>query len=202
MRQRQWFLSAILFLCSLCFLYYSKNLFPRQRAEEAATALAEVPTSQENIVMLANKDYYPVLKEHIRDAKKSIHGTVFLFKTTSFRDNEPADLLHELIAAQKRHVDVNLVVELSSETKEYNDANRHASDALRKAGATVRVDNESVTTHAKVFVIDGRYCFVGSHNFTHAAMAMNQELSLMVDSPELGAKIEQFINQIPLSGQP
>ena len=198
MRQRQWVLSAVLFLCSLCFLYYSKHLFPRPRAEEAATALPAV--AQDNIVVLANKDYYPVLKEHIRDAKKSIHGTVFLFKTTSFRDNEPADLLHELIAAQKRHVDVDLVVELSSETKEYNDANRHAADALRKAGATVRVDNESVTTHAKVFVIDGRYCFVGSHNFTHAAMAMNQELSLLIDSPDLGAKIEQFINQIPLSG--
>lgn len=199
MRRRQWLLSAILFVLSLCFLYYSKNLFPPGRVRAAVSALPAAPASRENIVVLANKDYYPVLKEHIRDARKSIHGTIFLFKTTTFRDNEPADLLHELVGAAKRKVDVNLVVELSSESREYNEANRHAAETLRKAGASVRVDNESVTTHAKVFVIDGRYCFVGSHNFTHAAMAMNQELSLLIDSPELGTKIEGFINQIPLS---
>lgn len=199
MRRRQWLLSAILFLLSLGFLYYSKNLFPPGRVQAAVTALPVAPAPQGNIVVLANKDYYPVLKDHIRDARKSIHGTIFLFKTTTFRDNEPADLLHELVAAARRHVNVDLVVELSSETREYNEANRHAADVLRKAGASVRVDNESVTTHAKVFVIDGRYCFVGSHNFTHAAMAMNQELSLLIDSPDLAAKIETFINQIPLS---
>lgn len=199
MRQKQWVLSALLFLFSLGFLYYSKNLFPPKQVQEAVTSLPVAPAKPENIVLLANEDYYPVLKEHIRNARESIHGTIFLFKTANFRDNEPSDLLHELVAARKRDVDVQLVMELSSDTKEYNEANRHAAEVLRKSGVNVRVDLETITTHAKVFVIDGRYCFVGSHNFTHAAMAMNEELSLLVDSPELGVKIEQFIDQIPLS---
>lgn len=198
MRLKQWLFSVILFLFSLGFLYYSKNLFPPPSVQEVETALPVAPTQKENIVVLANKDYYPVLREYFQKAKTSIHGTMYLIKLASFRDNEPTDLLRELIAARKRNVDVNLVIELSPESSE-KEANRHAVDMLRKAGVTVQLDLASVTTHAKVFVIDGRYCFVGSHNFTHAAMAMNQELSLLVNSPELGSQIEQFIRQIPLA---
>jgi phosphatidylserine/phosphatidylglycerophosphate/cardiolipin synthase-like enzyme len=58
-----------------------------------------------------------------------------------------------------------------------------------------------VTTHSKVFVIDDRYCFVGSHNLTHAALAMNQELSLYVDSPALALQITNFVRQIPLQSR-
>ena len=198
MRLKQWFFSILLFLLSIGFLYYSKNLFPPRQGQEADIALPVAPAGQENIILLANKDYYPVLREYFQKARTSIHGTVYLIKMAGFRDNEPTDLLHELIAARKRNVDVSLVIELSPEANE-KEANRRAVEMLRKAGVAVQLDLESVTTHAKVFVIDGRYCFVGSHNFTHAAMAMNQELSLLVDSPELGTKIEEFIGQIPLS---
>jgi phosphatidylserine/phosphatidylglycerophosphate/cardiolipin synthase-like enzyme len=202
MRLKQWSFSIILFLFSLGFLYYSKNLFPPQAPREAtAIALPQAPTQKDQVVLLANKDYYPVLKEYFHNAQKSIHGTIFLFKTASFRDNEPADLMRELIAARKRNVNVDLVIELSSETKEYSEANRRAAETLAKAGCTIRQDLDSITTHSKVFVVDGRYCFVGSHNFTHAAMAMNEELSLFVDSPELATQIEKYIEQIPLQGK-
>lgn len=201
MRPRQWFLSLVLFSVSLSFLFFSKYLFSPKFLPNsvAAVILPDQETKQGTVLMLANNDYYPYLKQHLQKAQKNIVGTVFLFKTAPFRGNEPADLLRELIAARKRKVNVDLVVEISNDNKDYNDANRYAAELLRKSGVNVRYDERNVTTHAKAFVIDDRYCFVGSHNFTHASFAMNEELSLFVDSTELAAKIKEFIRQIPLS---
>lgn len=202
MRLKQWSLSILLFCVSLSFLIYSKNFFsPSTSSEQTNSALPAAKSSQIDVVLLANEDYYPFLKQRIQKAKKSITGTVYLFKTAPFRDNEPADLLRELVAAAKRNVEVTLVLEQAPENqnKDYAEANTHAAELLRKGGVRVRTDSVNVTTHSKTFVIDERYCFVGSHNFTHAAMAQNAELSVFIDSPELARKITEFVDQIPLS---
>ncbi|HSE42227.1 MAG TPA: phospholipase D-like domain-containing protein [Acidobacteriota bacterium] len=202
MLRKQWAISALVFAASLYFLLYSSQQFFSQRKEEPQNAA--LPSAKEpgqNIILLANKDYYPFLKQHFQNAKHRIIGTVFLIKLTSHRENEPADLLRVLIAAAKRKVDVTLVLEISSDIKETTDANMQAAKMLLDSGIKVRFDHDHVTTHSKVFVIDDRYCFVGSHNFTHAALAMNQELSLFVDSPGLAAEITTFIRQIPLSSE-
>jgi phosphatidylserine/phosphatidylglycerophosphate/cardiolipin synthase-like enzyme len=202
MRLKQWSLSIILFCVSLFFLVYSKNFFSSPQAPPTnSISLPAAKSSEVDVVLLANEDYYPFLRQRIRMARKSIYGTVYLFKTAPFRDNEPAELLRELIAASKRNVDVELILERAPENqnKEYAEANAHAAEMLRKGGVRVHTDSVNVTTHSKTFVIDGRYCFVGSHNFTHAAMAQNEELSVFIDSPVLAGKISEFIRQIPLS---
>jgi phosphatidylserine/phosphatidylglycerophosphate/cardiolipin synthase-like enzyme len=202
MRRKQWFFSVLLFCVSLSFLVLSKSFFQPQQVSQTESALPSVSVPQHNVVLLANKDYYPVLKDHFRKAEKSIVGTVYLVKTSGFRGNEPSDLLRELVAAQKRNVHVDLVMDLSNEDKDSRDSNLRIGEQLQKAGIQIRFDTADVATHSKTFVIDGRYCFVGSHNLTHSAMAVNEELSVYVDSPEMAQKITQFINQIPISSDP
>jgi phosphatidylserine/phosphatidylglycerophosphate/cardiolipin synthase-like enzyme len=201
MRRKQWAISALLFAASLFFLLYSQQFFHQRKEEPEATALPSAEEPSRNIVLLANEDYYPFLKQHVHDAHKRILGTVYFFKLTSHRDNEPTELLHELVAASKRNVNVDLVIEVSDDNKEATDANLEAASMLKNSGAKIRFDLARVTTHSKVFVIDDRYCFVGSHNLTHAALAMNQELSLYVDSPELALQITNFVRQIPLQSR-
>jgi phosphatidylserine/phosphatidylglycerophosphate/cardiolipin synthase-like enzyme len=201
-RLRQWSFSILLFAASLSFLLFSKYFFTAAPAPESQSSLPVATTAESQIILLANKDYYPFLKQRIRAAQKTITGTVYLFKAAPFRDNEPSDLLHELIMARKRKVDVNLVIDISSGDQEDKAANLYASELLRKGGVKVLLDSSTITTHAKTFVIDDRYCFVGSHNLTHAAMSQNEELSLFVDSPEMAKKIEEFIRQIPLTASP
>jgi phosphatidylserine/phosphatidylglycerophosphate/cardiolipin synthase-like enzyme len=201
-RLKQWSLSILLFCVSFAFLLYSKTFYSPQIRPQQTASLPGVTVPATNIVVLANKDYYPVLKHHFQRAEKKIEGTIYLFRITSFPDNEPADLMRELIAARKRNVDVNLILDLAPESgKEYNEANLHAGQLLKKAGIQIRFDTSGVVTHAKTFVIDDRYCFVGSHNFTHSALATNEEMSLFIDSPDLASKISEFIRQIPLSYQ-
>ena len=201
MRRKQWFFSILLFAVSLSFLLYSKYLFPPTPVRSLQTAVSVDSAEQCGAVLLVNKDYYPFLKEHFRNARNKIVGTVYLLKTANYRDNEPADLIRELIAARKRNVDVELVIDLSAADHSSNEGNRHAGRILQDAGVRIRFDTEDVATHSKSFVIDDRYCFVGSHNLTHSAMAVNEELSVYVDSPEMAKKITEFIKQIPLSHQ-
>jgi phosphatidylserine/phosphatidylglycerophosphate/cardiolipin synthase-like enzyme len=196
MVRRKWFVSTLFFLISVGFLIFSKAFFSRTVVSESLTSL---PAAQSNVVLLANNDYYPYLRTHFQNAQKKIVGTIYLFKTSSYRKNEPADLLRELIAARKRNVGVEVVIDLSGDDGESRTANLNAGHTLREAGVTVRYDREDVATHAKTFVIDDRYCFVGSHNFTHAGMSRNEEVSVFIDSPEIARKLTDFIHQIPLS---
>ncbi|HJZ12755.1 MAG TPA: phospholipase D-like domain-containing protein [Acidobacteriota bacterium] len=197
MPRKQWFLSVVLFTGSLCFLVYSKHFFSSDSFTESAISLPGIKAPQQNVVLLADAEYYPVLKEHFRKAEKKILGTIYLFKTAAYRDNEPADLMRELIAAQQRGVSVELVLDISSEDANSDDANIRAATALSKAGVKVSFDSSHVSTHAKAFVIDDRYCFIGSHNLTHSAMASNKELSVFVDSTDMAQKVTEFISQIP-----
>ena len=195
MRPRQWVLSLFLFVISVIFLLYSKTLFPPLRDERASTTL--LPAGNDcQALLLPNEEYYPFLKRHFQKSEVSIIGTIYLVRASNYPDNEPAALLRELIAARNRNVQVDLLLE-SSGDKDSVESNLQAAEMLKKAGVTVRFDSARVSTHAKTFVIDGRYCFLGSHNFTHAAMSKNVELSIFVDSPEIGKKITDFIRQIP-----
>ena len=45
-------------------------------------------------------------------------------------------------------------------------------------------------------VIDGRYVYIGSHNFTQSALKYNHELSVMIDSPELSAEVTSYLNNL------
>src|SRR5687768_6962160 len=99
MRLRRSLPSAILFLVSVIFLLYSKTLFTsRSGAESKATQEMQAATDCQAL-LLPNKDYYPYLKKYFQKAETSIVGTIYLVKTSNYPDNEPSDLLRELIAA-------------------------------------------------------------------------------------------------------
>ena len=196
MRLRQWVFSGFFFLVSVIFLLYSKTLFNTRSTENTTTV--PLPAAAEcRALLLPNHDYYPYLKSFFQKAEKSIVGTVYLVKLSNYPDNEPSDLLRELIAARKRNVNIELVLETSDEDRDSNVSNQLAAAMLKKAGVDVRFDSSKIATHAKTFVIDDRYCFLGSHNLTHAAMSKNAELSIFVDSPDMAKSITEFVRQIP-----
>lgn len=196
MRLRQWVVSIIFFVVSVGFLLFSTAFFS-SRNRQQVDPLSELAATDSRVVLLPNQDYYPFLKSYFQKAQTSITGTVYLVKTADFPNNEPADLLRELAAASKRNVRVDLVLERGDESKDVTESNESAAQVLEKAGVKVRFDPLDVSTHAKTFVIDGRYSFIGSHNLTHAAMSRNEELSVFIDSTEVAQKVTAFIQDIP-----
>ncbi len=57
-------------------------------------------------------------------------------------------------------------------------------------------DSSRVTSHAKLAVIDGRFVYLGSHNLTQGALAHNNELSVLVDSPEMAAEFRSYLERL------
>jgi phosphatidylserine/phosphatidylglycerophosphate/cardiolipin synthase-like enzyme len=140
--------------------------------------------------LLANREYAPALIDGIREARRSVVCCFYLFKIGTSRKDQPRRIAEELIAARRRGVEVTVILENQGKRRDRLDAGNHATaNFLVSGGVKVFFDSPNVTTHSKVAVIDDRYVFLGSHNLSQGALTRNNELSLLVDSPELATEV-------------
>lgn len=180
-------LAAILLFCLLAAspaLATNASLKPRAAAQPGA------------VRVVADAAYGDTFAALIKKATQSIDLAMFLFKTSPSRDNLPAGLVRELVAARQRGVAVRVILESSSHDQALNQANQETAQLLRKGGVSVFFDSPERTTHAKLAVIDRRYCLVGSHNLTQSALKYNHEFSLLLDDPALAEEILAYLETI------
>ncbi len=108
----------------------------------------------------------------------------------------PRRVAEELIRARQRGVSVTVILERSRNEKDFlNRENRSTADFLAGNGISVRFDSFRKTSHAKVVVIDDRLVFLGSHNLTHNALSRNNELSVLIDSPQMAQEIKSYLGR-------
>jgi phosphatidylserine/phosphatidylglycerophosphate/cardiolipin synthase-like enzyme len=147
--------------------------------------------------LLRNQEYAEALLQGIGNARTSIACSFYLFKTTDARGNLPRRIAEELVRARKRGVQVTVILEKGGNARDnLNADNRHTAALLTRGGVKVFFDSPRVTTHNKVVVIDNRYLYLGSHNLTQSALRHNNELSLLIDSPELAAEVLAFLERL------
>lgn len=150
-----------------------------------------------SITVLVNRDYLPSLKDAIAKAKKEITLSFFHFKTKGSRDSYPDVIMASLIAASQRGVKVLVLLEQGRNPDEDNTReNRQTMERLRKMGVIVHLDSPLTTTHTKMAVIDGKYTFIGSHNMTQSALKYNNEISVLIESPQVAAEALDYIESL------
>ncbi len=161
------------------------------------SALSSDVPSAARVTLLKNREYATAFLTGIREARSSIVISTYLFKVTEAGDNLPRRIAEELISARRRGVAVTVILESSSDLSDnLNRENHHAADILSRGGVKVFFDSPRITSHAKVAVIDGRYVYLGSHNLTQGALVHNNELSILVDSPEMAAEIRSWLDRL------
>ncbi len=144
--------------------------------------------------LLRNSEFVDTLLDKIDRAKASIVMTYFIFKTTEKRGNLPAKVVDALLDASRRGVKVSLLLEQSDDERDSLNRDNHlTAKQLRRGGVKVLFDDPRRTTHVKSTVIDERYIFIGSHNLTHSALSRNNELSVLIDSPELAKETAVYL---------
>jgi phosphatidylserine/phosphatidylglycerophosphate/cardiolipin synthase-like enzyme len=147
--------------------------------------------------LLKNREYGEALLQGIRTARSTIIVSCYLFKITDFPGNLPRRIAEELIDARRRGVAVTVVLEQSREADDsLNRENRATGMILSHGGVTVRFDSLRKTTHTKVVIIDGRFVYLGSHNLTHSALTRNNELSVLLDSPQAAREVTRYLGEI------
>lgn len=164
------------------------------QSQEATRAPYTLGSGQ--VMLLADDQYFPVLINFIRNASHRIDVAMFLFKTTSSKNNKPAQLVDELIMASKRGVRIQVVLENSGYNDSLNNENQAVAATLQRHKIRVRFDSPTKTTHSKMVIIDNRFCFVGSHNLSHSALAYNHEMSLLVDNHKMAGELTAYIEAI------
>ena len=147
--------------------------------------------------LLKNQEYSDVLLKGIREARKEIIFTFYLFKLTESRGNQPREIAAELVKARKRGIDVTVILEEGSNRNDPLNSDNHATALfLSRNGVKVFFDSPRITTHAKVAVIDNRFVYMGSHNLTQSALRHNNELSVLIDSPEMALEIKSWLDRL------
>jgi len=160
-------------------------------------ALASTPPSKPaaEVQLLADTAYYPALLGKIHSAAKSIDLVMYLWKISD-GGGKPAELVRALGEARRRGVAVRVILESSGHDEKLNRANRETAELLRQEGVTAFFDSPDVTTHAKLAVIDQRFCLVGSHNLTMSALERNHEISLLLDNPSLAGELSRYVEAL------
>jgi len=162
-----------------------------------ATRSVHAEGAGHQVELLQDRGYFETLLAYIREAKSEIVMAFFLFKTNGYKSSYPDIILNELIEAARRGVRIRIILERGDNPKsQVDENNRETALRLKEGGIDVSFDNPRRTTHTKVLVIDRRYTLLGSHNLTSSALKYNNELSVLVDSPEIAVETLKYIDTL------
>jgi phosphatidylserine/phosphatidylglycerophosphate/cardiolipin synthase-like enzyme len=149
------------------------------------------------VTMLENKDFFPALLGAIDKAQHEIFISIFSFKAGVHPNSYPDQILAGLERAVKRGVQVNVILEVTSDhTNDLTRQNMKTKTLLEEKGVTVYLDSPKKTTHTKLVLVDGRSVFLGSHNFTSSALKHNNEISVLIEQPQLARKVRTYMLKI------
>ncbi|MGC8926708.1 MAG: phospholipase D-like domain-containing protein [Myxococcota bacterium] len=136
--------------------------------------------------MVVNKDYLPLLKKIISDAKNNI-----LILHQEFLSGSTLDQLqNDLVSAKNRGVNVRVLLEKDV------DANSQRIDSLRAQGIDAALDSSSKTLHLKLVLADNRYILLGSTNLSYSSFMSNNEVNLFIDDVDLAKKYYEYANNL------
>lgn len=88
-----------------------------------------------------------------------------------------------LLKANKRGIDVTVVLDKSQKTEKYSSA-----DFLHSVGIPVWIDAKHAIAHNKIMVIDGATVITGSFNFTKSAQERNAENVVVIDDKKIAGR--------------
>lgn len=142
-------------------------------------ALSLTPTWAAETYIVSTQVYFSpkggsqqAIIDQIHGAKKSIFVQAFAFTNK--------EIVKALVEAQKRGVDVFVLLDKSNKTDKYS-----VADLLDHFQVDTYIDDKHAIAHNKVMIIDKETVITGSYNFTKAAENSNAENILVIRSTQL-----------------
>lgn len=132
-------------------------------------------------------------KPHASDLYRAQFAAIKNAKRYIFIENSyfaDAKILHALIKARLRGVDVRVIMSLDGNHGIMNQANVKAANVLLAAGA--RIYNYDGMSHVKAAVYDG-WAVLGSANFDRLSFRINREANLASSAPEFTSQVLERI---------
>jgi len=148
--------------------------------------------------LLFGEEYFHALHKAFQEAKDSIWVQMYYMSTKDAAPNDPVTvLINDLQDAKKRGVDVRVILE-----DRLFDNNYNAYNSLTQAGIDVYLDSPVTLLHSKAALIDKKILIFGSANWSYSAFYSNNEVSVLLESPQLAAQLAEEFKNIKLSREP
>ncbi|MDO8525910.1 MAG: phospholipase D-like domain-containing protein, partial [Candidatus Omnitrophota bacterium] len=173
--------------------FYPAKAAPR--TEIHSTATSEMWISGARVEDISDRAYEPAVIKLLDSAKESIIMSMYVVKSSD--NGGPVRLLvHDLEEALDRGVKVEIYINTRP-----GHGMPSGSDidlvfkSLTDKGAKIYKVTPYYLLHDKLIIVDGRFCVVGSTNWSVAALKSNYESTVLIDSPELAkAKLLRLRN--------
>jgi phosphatidylserine/phosphatidylglycerophosphate/cardiolipin synthase-like enzyme len=146
--------------------------------------------------LLLDRDYFTALLDGVDRARSEIFLSAYLFRTIENAKGYPEAVLKRLLAAAKRGVRIDVVVERNQDADDLNRSNAETAERLKQGGIRVCMDAPDRVMHTKLVVIDRRYVLIGSHNLTQSALKYNHEASVWIDSAPLAEEALLYMKSL------
>jgi len=185
--------NIIVALCGLIFVIASLSpAFAGEKRNAISSDQSGCPA-----IILTNKDYFPALLKAIDEAQSEIFMSIFSFKAGVHKNSYPDIVLAHLARAANRGIKIIVILENTGGHDYKLDAeNQQTKQLLEEKGVKVHFDSPYQTTHTKLIVIDERLVLLGSHNLTHAALKYNNEISILLESPDMAKNARDYMLNI------
>jgi phosphatidylserine/phosphatidylglycerophosphate/cardiolipin synthase-like enzyme len=144
------------------------------------------------------KNYASVLLALVAQATQSVHVVMYRISYyPQYQESITNDILNALIGASARGLDVRVFIDDCAYYESDAQANLQAARYLSDHGVNVRMDDPTVTTHAKLIIIDGLTTIIGSTNWNYYSLAKNNETDIaFIECPEIAKPYEAFFESL------
>ena len=162
-----------------------ENIFPKPLRYEAVC------------LPLTGAYFYDELVADIEAAKLNIYAIQYQWKWSSHeRHSRVQRLGNAIIRARGRGVGVNVLLNNESPSRNLAKINRITNDQLSRGGCAVRMLRTAGLLHTKLWVIDGKLSFIGSHNISSRALGVNEEVSVKIESEKMAGFLLNYFNNL------
>jgi phosphatidylserine/phosphatidylglycerophosphate/cardiolipin synthase-like enzyme len=165
-------------------------------AQPGGKSAVASPLAVAEAKLLLDGDYFTALLNGIDRARAEISLSAYLFRTSENAQRYPEAVLKSLVAAVRRGVRVEAILERNQKADDLSRNNAETAERLRQGGIRVCLDAPDRQTHTKLVVIDRRYVLIGSHNLTQSALKYNHEASVWIDSAQLAEKALRYMKSL------
>ena len=180
---RRWYLCCIIITIFFFACHKSEPLEP--------------PYGDSPVIVVTDRDYTTYLLSYFGESENYIHIVMYLMKYYPYDSaNGVSQLQKALINARERGLDVKVLLERSDYNSSLNASNESTYVYLNSQGIDVRFDQLSVTTHAKLVIIDDKVAFVGSTNWSQSAVEENNEVNVKMTDKNIVEDLESYFQNL------
>jgi len=153
-------------------------------------------TLNAEVKAVIGSDYPKLVIPLLQGATQKIDIIMYEWKWYSHEQAGGMEKLNLAILERARSkINVRVLLNIESMGHAITKINSRTASFLQQRGVIVKFGQVGVATHAKMVIVDDRFCIVGSHNYSKGSFTRNQECSVLIEG---GEAIRPFIDYFKL----